>query len=417
VVLVIVLMALVWIVAVVLAIVYNPGWHFTFTRRSDWLISAAPVVTTVLGMVLTLLAPDLIGKGIGWPRALFVLAFLANVILALAASTWVLSNFELGILLAAPAVVPLLVLQDGYFSLLSPEQWKGVGGLARDWFKSITLQEREAVLGGAGQFVFAVLVLGIVALLPWLGLLSPVPVIMLFLLGLTALYGVFLYVIRRAAFWALGGMVVVGFVAHLQPYRMRFDQLGIYYNSSGLVRFPTLLDGDEETDITRQGVFDELLYRYERADRDLDNVLKALKAAEVDYISETNPVKQKALEMRCEKLRKEVQEKEQARNDLRTNLLSSWNEMEAKNRVRAGRLLPSFLDQLERQEDETGLPAEKASLGEYLYRNRDKKLPLIQTSEIEFWPNVPLKGRRDRRDNVLVVVTVSGGGIRSAYWT
>src|SRR5262249_21255841 len=47
-----------------------------------------------------------------------------------------------------------------------------------------------------------------------------------------------------------------------------------------------------------------------------------------------------------------------------------------------------------------------------------KDLPLFQTSEIEFWPqDVPLKNRRVRQDNVLVVVTVSGGGIRSAYWT
>src|SRR5262249_43968257 len=217
----------------------------------------------------------------------------------------------------------------------------------------------------------AAMVLGIVVLWPSLGLLSPVPVIMLFLLGLTAVYGVFLYLIRRAAVWVLGGMLVVGLVAHLQPYRMRFSELNRYYHSRTLVRFPTLLDG-KVTDLTRQATFDELLYCYEKVDHGLNTSLKALNTAEVAYVRETDPVKQKALEADCDKLRKEVQAKEQQRNKLREKMLKAWNDMEENNRVRAGRLLPSFLNQIERQADEAGAPAEKASLAEYLFRNRNR---------------------------------------------
>jgi hypothetical protein len=410
------LMVLVWGGAIVLAFAYNPRRNLEFPHWRDWVIAAAPVVATIAGLVLTILAQDSLAERTGWPMSLFGLAALANVVLVLAASTYILSHASWGVVLAAPAALLLLALQDWYFSLLCPKRWKGTVTFVKEKVARGTPQEHDAVISGLGQFAFTASALGLVVTLPWLErLLSPVPVVMLFLLGMTALYGLTLYVIRRAVVWALGGLVVVGLVAHLQAYRMRFDELESYYRPDALVQLPVILDGADGVggqDIHNQLQFDTLLTSYQRVDNKLFGQVRELNAAQVQRLLETNPARQKELDRKCQALEARANTTMGEWESLRKGAKDCWKKLEAENRVRAGRLSSSPLDNLERGAKLDGQVGLRAYLTGDLYEGP----PLVPTSRIKYHQKGDKKRKGDP-DNVLVVVTVSGGGIRSAYWT
>jgi hypothetical protein len=393
-----------------------------------------PLVFCIVGTILTACGPVLVERGRpAWLASVFLLlAGLANGVLVIAAFTWLVSDSEWGVLLAAPAATALLVLLDWCFVVLAPKRWPGLWAMAHVKLANASPEERWALAVATAQFLA---VLGILsAIILWYGenLLSPVPVVMLYLIVVLALYGSFLYAIRRAFFLVGGTLVLLGLAANLQPYRMRFEQLEDSYHREELVQLQKVLgdDATPATDLNRQARFNQLLKEYLDLDAEwerryfaLREALGAWNEAQDQADSETDAVDRARLqaEAKCkrdtaERLKKVAEDKKAERDARRPKLRDLWNEMEDKNRVLAGRLLPSYLDLIDRPapEDDSrkGEKAKEPVLGEYLAQSQADRLLLPR--DLKVWPVTEASKRRDR---VLVVLAVSGGGIRAAYWT
>src|SRR5262249_46345157 len=201
--------------------------------------------------------------------ALFVAAAFSNFLLVFAAFAWLTSNSYYGAVAGGLALVPLVLL----FALSPPGCFPAAwDSLVVRPYRGLPPAERRACVLGIIQLAVVVLFLALVETQAFpADLLSPIPVLMLFLIGVVALYGVFLYLVRRAVFLVLGLFLLLGFAAHLQPYRLRFPEIG-GYRPGELVRLRDLLgdpDGGDGGEVGRQRAFDRLLRNYAALDEEL----------------------------------------------------------------------------------------------------------------------------------------------------
>jgi predicted acylesterase/phospholipase RssA len=251
---------------------------------------------------------------------------------------------------------------------------------------------------------------------------SPVPIVCFFLFGLVAAYGLGAYAVRRATPAVLVALAFFAILAAVQPYKFRYDNLSEvtllegetgkdllnYHEPADLAK---LLDADR----TNQEKFDEALRQYDLANEKLTPLQNQYTAQRVIVESARGiPVLQELVTLwshyNMEDLaiarREFAQTKEQFEaadrevNRRMADLRGAWREMEKKNRVVAGRMVREDLRREDFETDDRGR------------RLEDDGRRLLNLQDFP-----PQSAGPDFRRPPLVVVSVSGGGLRSAAWT
>lgn len=324
-----------------------------------------------LGLLATGMALTFVGLAAArrtWrARSYYVwLAVLINAAVVYAGVMYTVSHCPLGILSGAAVGAALLLYYAAATRALAPELCEQAADWARRRFLARPESE-QALVRLAGAFAVAFVVPWVVALAfdppPYF---SAVPIVLLVWLSVAALYGACLYVLPRALFVVVGALLFAGLLAHVHPYRMRFPGMGTeLYN-------PALdLEAHIAADVAWQDEFERLIGEYEKADQ-----------APAD---ESEEEEQKRLARR-----------EGLENELREVIKRMGG-----NRVRGGRYLSQTRERF------SALPPLRG--------------PGLRTRELELWPGGagPAGARAEPwpRKSPLVVITVSGGGIRSAVWT
>ena len=244
---------------------------------------------------------------------------------------------------------------------------------------------------------------------------SPAPVVCFFLFGLVLAYGAATVVIRRAIPIAVTGLVFFAILAGIQPYKFRYD--GYQTDEGGWVEGlpynePADLRDLARKDQHRQGEFDKALKRYEPA-RDQYRLLEQKYSTNeairqsvdwygvgpivVPYLPPTSGVTFDTWSDAWQKFPDLRRELAAARTEFEAqteNVRARWRDMEHNNRVIAARHARPDLD-LDFLNERDPRPDHKDQL----------LLPTEWTLE-----TVP-------KEQPLVVIAVSGGGLRSAAWT
>lgn len=310
-----------------------------------------------------------------WTR-LFLAALAVNSVLAYAGVSYCLSSCPWGLLAAFIAALGCAIFVGAVVWTFFPKQWQHAQGTVLHRVLMLPTRERRALGIGLLYLVVIPIVLTVFGLTSFLA--SPVPLILLLLFGVIAVYGLVAYAVRRSMAVLLALVVLVACVSHVQPYRMRFP---------GLEKEPILdLHAQTQAEVNLQKDFDGLLEKY------LNTALEAKAATQDREIRDAE---------REAQLTKEIQE-------LEKNLKERWGKMEDGNRTRASRLLAAT------QEDwrvsKLNLKHGR-SKGDGLLVARGDDADRDRDDDLKVWPKLPEENRP------LVIIAVSGGGIRAAVWT
>jgi hypothetical protein len=312
-----------------------------------------PILSVIVLLTLAVLA-NWRGEGAPW---LIVLGVGAHLVGLYALVTFIIGQSAGGILLAAPVGILGAALVLGWFWGAFRVAADAVWVWLADHFGTPSEAERQHL-----PWLFACLLLPLVLLLPSVSdsTASPAPLVLALLSGLAFAYGVSNYFIRRSGAVLIGIAVALVFVAHVQPYKMRHPALQPWYGPEDVVNLAW--EADERG--KREEEFNQKLAGY----------LSALR--------EENP----------------------AKNETEVELRQNWQDLEEKSRVKAPALRRSLLKE-----------AQASPLKESLER-RASSTGLIDPRLVEVHPAAsPLTKEMPARP--LIVIVVSGGGIRSAAWT
>jgi predicted acylesterase/phospholipase RssA len=241
---------------------------------------------------------------------------------------------------------------------------------------------------------------------------SPVPIVCFFLFGLVAAYGFATVVVRRAIPLALAMLLLLAIVAGVQPYKFRYDGYVSHdgtWSESLDYREPLDLQTQLETERKRQGDFDTQLrllndYRVEfaTAERKYDENSEILKfAKQLPSVEQNLTFTAEQIQQAKEDevaIREAYDAARKKYGNLRIELYNLWREMEQHNRVLAARQRRGDLDLAFLEQD--------SSFTHFLPDNPNKLL------SVRHWHIDEVA-----KDQPLVIITVSGGGLRSAAWT
>src|SRR5262245_45472756 len=370
------------------------GWGAAFLLHllqgtPSFAVKAWTLALALIGLAVTFTAVLRGWRSKGVPRLLFHGVWVANLILIYVFSTWCHSHSPLGLLVALPVGLLCSYLLVLALSTYCGEQWQRQG---ESWYKSLDHLHKEErrylalALGGG------VVLAGLLLLFALCGpLASPVTLLMFFLFVLLVVYGLAAYFVRRKLIVGLILVVFLAFVSHIQRYRMRFP--GLDYYSEADIR--DLVD-DVKNDVGRQNEFDNHVEKYSQnkkllddTEADLDNLQRRM--AEVTTPEEKKALLDEEIAKQSEKMRYEKTQRE-----LTAGLRAAWNEMEQNNRVLPGRF-PIWLKR------------EYPRLATHLQEVDSDRL--LRTRQLKHTP----ESKKEQRP--LVIISVSGGGIRAAYWT
>jgi predicted acylesterase/phospholipase RssA len=347
--------------------------------RQDTVRYVGPLGLVVFGVASTIGAVCWPSKT--WP---FRIALGSHLLLAYAAVSWCLSSCPWGLLAAIVAALGCGVLVSALVWAFFPERLGNALGAVGKWAKMLRPRERRAV-------GLAVLGLPIIyALLLAAGLIryiaSPIPLIMLLLFSVAVAYGLIAWAFRHSAVVLLTLVAFLACISHIQPYQMRFP--GMRYDDDAILD----LHAQTGREVRRQEEFNSLLDEYRNASEDVKGY-----AGNVNLL--TTAQQDDKLGTADETLKASTDQ----RNKLAQKLQALWRTMEEENYVRAGRLLSAT------QSD----PAVQKLNLQQGRRNPDGTLrdeSLLPIDEVAVW-GPPEENRP------LVVICVSGGGIRAAVWT
>jgi hypothetical protein len=372
-----------WVIALLMVLRWVPwGWKF---YGSVFFVAA--------GLVLTFAAPFTEPRQgtppkLPWP--FFSAALVSNLIFVYAMVSWSVSNCPYGFLagLLATASCGLLLVCATY--LFCQSKWEILLNWCKNWWMSQREWEQDYLFMGVVLGMFITGFLLAMALIKAVTSGAVLAVCLLF--GIVVLYAAFTYLVRRAMIVVLGGVVLLALVSHIQPYQMRFPELDYVH----IVDLQQLALDDRN----RQDHFDESFQLY----RENENALVDLDA-NISYQqriidNESLPELVAKAKLEKERLLRQRQQKEVARDELTKKVREAWQEMEQKNRIRAGRFDTSLMQENLRlrldDEDGSGRPRP------------------LRTEQLKVWRP---KGSGANEPEPLVVIAVSGGGIRAAVWT
>ncbi len=351
----------------------------TFLRDStkDWQYWG-PLFIVFCGALATVGA-----LGLRTSAPLFWVGALANLSLAYAAITWCVSNTKLGILAGALAAAACALVLGATLRARFPDRW------ARGWrVLARPLEQMRGIEPGYAGWGLACLAFPLALLVVLLirPISSPVPLAFCAFSGFVAFYGLFAYVVRRHFVLLVGGLLLAALFSNLQPYKLRFAPLRDADNdytpeallghlfgpgtSTTIAASDNYYTTEDILDLQKAG--DEELARQ----RDFDAKLKAYAESEPDDKEEATAALKKA-----------------------------WRKMERENRLRAGRISTRVT---------TGLGLDPADLQKLLGPPGQSATGLLRTEALVRSPGASLIGGKK---SDLIVIVVSGGGIRSAVWT
>jgi hypothetical protein len=376
-----------WATTIVLSVYWVRDW-----RRFGWRL-----VLTCLG---ALFSTAVVCARPTWatqrPRLLAFLsagALVANGLLVYVGVALIVSTLSLGILVGLPAGLAWLALIWAAVWTFVPTLAQKLWNAAHEGRERMDLRERNLTL--LGLLSLFVLVPGWFAVVAWAGeLISPVAIVMLVLFGVVVVYGIFTSVVRRTLIVVLVLMVLFALVSHVQPYPMRLPGLDASY--SRIWQLGDLL----ARDTTRQDDLNAELKRY-AVTRDRIDVLTGRLQDWEARLAEPglDPRDAKGIRAEIAQMKDELAQRRQANAARQRVLQQRWNIMEANNRVRAARFVVAAHDAF------SELPLQPNT-------------PLLVTKELQAWDGLagPAGSGEGRRKKPLVVIAVSGGGIRSAVW-
>jgi hypothetical protein len=323
-----------------------------------------------------------------FPPGLFWVAFGANLLFGYAFASWCVSNCPYGLLaglLAATGWGALLALATRLFC---PTRWKALGTWHRDALGKLSPPERGFLARGVLFAVVSAIVLLTVPFFPTLN--SPAHLATLLLFGTVALYGLFTYLIRRSLVLVLSVLALVAAVSHIQPYQMRLPALS--YDHDVVLE----LEKGIAADVARQARFEDCFQKYQKTEDRLADNATTIKDYENTNAVITDPDLIAKNESELERLRHLRRQLETERQIQIALVQAAWQETEQKNRVRAARLGAQLRrDNLQLHLDEGG-----------------GDLSLLRTGDLDFLPTA----LTPHEPEPLVVIAISGGGIRAAVW-
>jgi hypothetical protein len=371
-----------WLAAIGLVFWWAPeGWKFY-----------GSLFFVGLGLVLTLVTPLANARDDRRPklgRALFVAAIATNLVFAYALAAWCVSNCPYGLLAGLLTVVvwgALLALAARHFCRV---RWDELVSWSGQALGGISPGERDYLY--RGLFVGLVVAVLLLVVPIWPALDSPAHLAMFLLFGFVALYGIFTYLVRRSLVVVLLAVALLTTVSHIQPYQMRLAALS--YDHSNILD----LEKQIPEDVARQAKFDDLFREYSENEKRIKELNGDIRTCCLRLESENQPDVVAETRSKLESSQKELQRRETERQRLIAGAQSAWQEMERDNRVRAARLdarLRKENAQLRLDELSGGKPA------------------LLRVQDLAFMP----RSADMDEPEPLVVIAISGGGIRAAVW-
>jgi hypothetical protein len=316
--------------------------------------------------------------GLFWPAAF------ANFCLSYAVVSCSVSWSAGGILTGLAAAVGCAFVLGVCLRALFPQRWTGAWRAFARALEPMLVREREHVVWG---LLCLALPVALLLLMLWPAIASPLPLGLCVLSGMVAVYGFFTYVVRRHFVLLVGLLFLLVLFSHLQPYKMRFGDLGEYYaaDDDSIADLQEIIAGERD----RQRKFDQSLQEYAAV---LPSIVGLQET--VDRGGEEAP---EGAAQALAVLKSWAGRREQ-------ELKTAWAEMERQNRVRAARLSPTFAAALP--------PPLKRTLG---FEGRPE-IGLLRPEVLEVHPAAQLAVREGQKPD-LIVIAVSGGGIRAAVWT
>jgi hypothetical protein len=345
-----------------------------------------------LGAVLSALdsrPPTAYGNGLTLLYGfLFGCAAAANLCLAYAAVSWCLSRSSVGILAGLAAAVGWALVLGVCWRVLFPWRWTAAWQSLARALEPIRPLERDN-LGWWLLFLAFPLVLLLLMFLPPVA--SPVPLALCVLSGVVSVYGWFTYAVRRRLVVLVAFLALLALFSHLQPYKMRFGDLDDWYvpDQMALVDLEDAVEKDGE----RQRQFDEALDAYLQ-DKFRIERLKASTQLEEGVSPDAVAAFLRLLDRLAATYEKPLRDQ--------------WRCMEEKNRIRAARFSPTHA---------AGMPAlRQAITTPPLGAKAVSDFTLLRAEDLHVHPVTQREPRKNQKPT-LVVVAVSGGGIRAAVWT
>jgi hypothetical protein len=337
-----------------------------------------PLLITLGGFLVSAMAVLTQYRWLFWP------AVVANLVLSYAGVSWLVSNTVEGALAGVLASFICALILGGCMWEFLPARWEEFRLARVRSLGPLSLQERICLRVAIVYMIAVPLLLMAVAFVPPLA--SPAPILLLALFVCVALYGAFNYVFRRSFVIVLLCFVMLALVSHIQRYQMRLENDLHYYFDDGILPLGETL----RQEVFHQDRFDEALAKYQKS-AEPEALSKQITALKEEVDAETLADRHKELAAQIEQ-RNELKEK--------------WKEIELTNRIRAGRFLSS-----------------RRHLLPDLWRELNQALPkdarLLATTSLKTWrpEGSQEQGAPQGQERPLVVIAVSGGGIRAAVWT
>jgi predicted acylesterase/phospholipase RssA len=243
-------------------------------------------------------------------------------------------------------------------------------------------QALPALLAGTAFFVLICVVTP---------LASQIPTVCCFFFGVIALYGFLNLVVRRAMPQFVIFLVFCGVLGGVQPYKQRFNYFnlgndipGLEYGNDDLVDLHDHIGVDR----ARQLEFDRLWPEYWLASEEHRRLEHEVARLEEQLKNEPTSAEREQIKMELAKQTALLPEAQRRLDDKEKGLKKAWDNLE-KNRVLPGRL-----------------PSPVNGLTQRLRGSADDGKRLLSLEDLE-----------TPEDRPLIVVVVSGGGLRSAAWT
>jgi predicted acylesterase/phospholipase RssA len=233
----------------------------------------------------------------------------------------------------------------------------------------------------------------------WPEVASPVPIVSLFFFGLIVAYGIGVCTVRRAVPVAFIALIFFATLGGLLPYKYRFDSRGLTDDRTDGLNYyhqPLDLNASLKSDRANQAQFDTVLAQYDTSLKNRDDRQARLKN---DRIQIENGVPVDPAQLRADENALQEAETDVAR--LKHAVQTQWQKMERENRVVAGRVIRPDLNLAFLNQDEYGQPL------------LDNSSRLLDVDDLIFRPAI----KNGERKPPLIVIAVSGGGLRSAAWT
>jgi hypothetical protein len=344
---------------------------FALGFERGWTI-VGPLLFMVLGFLLTVVA-------LIWKKG-FWLALFANLGLMYAIVTWVISKNEFGALAGLTAGIGWCFILGSCLRVFFPARWRRTWQLLADTLSSLREQERQHLGWGMICLAMPTLVL-MVMLVPMFA--SPAPIILGALSGVVGLYGLTAYTIRRSFIVLVGWVLLFTWFAHIQGYKMRFAPLLDHYSEKRILNLPDEVNAEWKL----QRAFNDTIAAYQLFEQDAEGILESLKLAADAGDGIQDAVIQHERETTAR------------RNEFIKNLKEAWLQMEQNNHIRAPHVASAIRD--DHQELVKALEMHKTRL--------------LSTENLDRHPSARPASNRSKPD--LVVIAVSGGGIRAAVWT